>query len=163
MSIPDPVQPVLDRLADILENEVVGVKRVYAGRPRDVPPMDFPACIVLSGAGNYGWDTPASGDSLLPITRSYRLLLLVKPWAQGNELEAEQAARPYFQKMLEAFLERDGLGYPDRQSNHLTGVQTARIINDSGIINIVIGNKAYSGIEFGLEVTQYMRVRHVSA
>lgn len=36
------------------------------------------------------------------VTRTYRLALLVKPWTQGIELEAEQACEPFYERFEDA-------------------------------------------------------------
>jgi hypothetical protein len=145
-----PVATTIARVATILES-ISGVKSVYAGRPDDVPPAKFPSFIILTDGANYEHDGEMS-DAIF-ITRRYRLLLVVAAWTTGIELASESMCRPYFAEIESAFLDRPTLEHPKGQ-NPLSFVQNARILSDSGILNIVIGGGTYAGVQWDLEVQE---------
>lgn len=74
-----------------------GVATTSAALPRNLTGADLPAVIVLAGEGVRTRD-----GGLMLVTRTYRLALLVKPWTQGIELEAEQACEPFYERFEDA-------------------------------------------------------------
>ena len=151
------VTTTIARIATILEN-IEGVVSVYAGRPNDVPPALFPAFIVLTDAGEIDNESFAANDMAL-IIRQYRLILLVASWATGIELESEGLCRPFFERVEDAFLQRPGLENPKSLAigNQLQGVHDARLLSDTGIINIRIAGADFAGVQWVLQVSELRR------
>jgi hypothetical protein len=147
------VTTVTERLASILES-IAGVERVYAGRPRDIPPSDFPAFVVFTDASTYDLSGDGMSDYAI-CQRTYRMVLLAMPWVMASELEAEAACRPFFDRVEAVFLDRQGLDHP-RGENDLQGVQRTVYLGDSGVINIRLAGKDYSGVEFKIDVYEYI-------
>lgn len=123
-----------------------GVATTSAALPRNLTGADLPAVIVLAGEGVRTRD-----GGLMLVTRTYRLALLVKPWTQGIELEAEQACEPFYERFEDAFGRRPGLQLTDN-TTPLPGVQHAELGNDGGTTMIELAGVGYAGIMFDLIV-----------
>jgi len=147
---------VTERLEDILDTLISAEEgKTYVGRPRGVAPGNLPAFVIMTGEASYDYE----GSDLLLETRTYRLALLVQQWAAGAELETEQKCRPYFGTMISTFAGRPGLEHPLGE-NPLSGVQVAALTRDSGVVNIILAGKAYAGVEWQLQVTEYREVTY---
>jgi len=152
------IETIHTRLADIALL-VPGVSTSYAGQPRNVAPSDFPTVITLIGSGSFDYGGDGTSDFLVE-TRTFRQLLLVKPWVQGEELESEDAVKPYFDRFIQNFLGRPGLELI-RGGESLPLVQNTRMTGDSGVINLVLAGIAYVGVEFTIDVLFYRPISHV--
>lgn len=143
----------ITRIAEILEG-MDGVVEVYAGRPNDTPPANLPAFIVLTGSASVDTNQDQSANAdMAYITRSYRCILLALPWVQGVDLQSEETCRPFFTEFYDIFLDRPMLDNP-KGSDPIYSIVSTKPISDSGIINVVLGNVAYAGVEFVLEITE---------
>jgi hypothetical protein len=154
------VQDVLDRLATILEADIEGlaVGGVYAGRPDDIPPAQFPAVVILTGPSQpYDYENTGMAKTVV-ITRQYRMLFLGKYWVADGELDAEQVCRPFFDRFRERFTGCPTLEHP-KGLNPVRFIQNARLSGDSGVVTLVLAGVAYSGIEFTIDIEEYYTIR----
>lgn len=121
--------------------------------PRSLVRASLPFVVVLTGEGQRlsGRGDERGGRGYLLTRRLFRLMLLVKPLVAGIEFEAEEACEPFFDAFEDAFGNRPGL-YLDDLSSSLADVSDAWLGNDTGVINIELGEKSYAGIVFDLWV-----------
>lgn len=139
------VEDIKTRFATIIENEVLSTASdIKTGSPRSID--NPPAAVVMTLDG-----TPRpeeeTGSETRYIDRNFNILLLVQPWVEGDELEAEAAVSPYIDAYYTAFMGRQALEYPKNQ-NALDYVIEHKLINDTGVINIRIGGIDWAGIQF---------------
>lgn len=147
------VTTVKDRLVTLLSTPAIvpGITLALAGAARSLTAADLPACLVLTDRATR---QELAADMLL-VSRRYRLALLVKPWVQGVDLEAEDLCEPFFERFYAAFAERPGL-HTLTNLDPLENVQNAILLEDSGVIGIELAGVGYAGIEFILQVDEYM-------
>ena len=129
------------RLAAICAT-ITGVLDTYAGMPRNIAGANLPAVVVLTGEAER-----TRQDNMLTITRVYRLALLVKPWAEGIELEAEALCEPFFARFEDTLHARPSLQLTDN-TTMLAGVQDAWLGNDTGVTNIELAGVGFAGVLF---------------
>jgi len=134
-----------ERIAAICEL-ITGVTTAFASAPRGITNADLVAVVVLTGEAQREQE-----DNMLNVYRLYRLALLVKPWVQGIELEAEEACEPFFERFEDAFFTRPSLQLADN-TTPLAGVQNSLFEGDTGVTNIELGGKGYAGVIFNLNV-----------
>jgi hypothetical protein len=125
---------------------ITGIATTSAALPRNLTSADLPALVVLAGEG-----TRTRDGGLMFVQRTYRLALLVKPWAQGIELEAEQACEPFFPRFEDAYGQRPALQLTDNLTP-LEGVQHSDLGNDTGTTMIELAGVGYAGVMFDLNV-----------
>ncbi|MCL4863861.1 MAG: hypothetical protein KJZ93_30925 [Caldilineaceae bacterium] len=145
------VATVKARLALIQKNRITGVKRSFAQGPNIINTGDMPLFINLTKPAQHNWEI--LGDDLDQETRLYLMRLYVLPAGNGIPGEAERLCEPFFDRVRDVFAGRPSL-------EGLAGVQQAVLLGDSGVtlMDYPVGNFAYWGIEFKLQVTEYIEV-----
>jgi hypothetical protein len=149
------VTTVKDRLAEILENETSALT-AYARSPQGIVSADLPMFIITTQSGvlNTGANLGSAYD--LPVeSRQYNLVLLALPWSMGTDLEAETACEPFFAEVANALTRRESLEYP-RKQNALAGVLQAKLISDTGIVNVVYNDSRFAGVIWTVEVIEIL-------
>ena len=144
------VETVKARLATI-QAGITGVRRAYAEVPNSITAADMPLFVTLTGPANHDWQ--ALGSDQDKEQRTYRMRLFVMPLGQGYPGEGENAAEPFFTRVRDTFSARPGL-------EGLTGVQSATLIGDSGLVVLDFQEQQYWGIEFELQVVEYVEVTY---
>jgi hypothetical protein len=144
------IETVRPRLKTIFEG-VTGLTTVLTGVPRGSAAVNLPILLILTGRMVR---QRLDADTIIE-TRNYRLVLLVKAWAAGIDLEAEDLCEPFFTRIPAAIDPRPGL-HTTTNADPLATVQEARLTEDSGIIGIEFGGKDYAGAEWILEVDEYV-------
>jgi hypothetical protein len=145
------------RLADICEGYITGIKVAYAGAPRNIVSANLPAAVVvLTGEVERRRDGP-----LLVMARTYRLALIVKEWALGIELEAEALCEPFFDR-FESILDARPQLQLANATTPLAGVLDAWLGNDSGVIEIELAGVSYAGVMFEQHVTSLREIERMS-
>jgi len=140
------------RIATICETLITGVNEGIAGMPRHIAGASLPAVVVLTGEA-----TRERHDDILTITRVYRLALLVKSWAEGIELEAEELCEPFFPRFESIFHARPSLQLANNTTT-LEGVLDAWLGDDTGVTNIELAGAGYAGVIFNLHVMSLREV-----
>lgn len=148
------VETVKPRLAQI-QKTVTGVKRAYAQAPGAIPPGDLPLFLNFTGPSENNWEILGEDGDV--ETRMYLMRLLVRQIGQGIDGEAERLCEPFFARVRNTFAARPGLG-SGTAGSHLAGVQAAVIRGDSGVSIIKHAGEEFIGIEFKLEVREYVEV-----
>lgn len=145
------VATVKARLATIQKNRITGVKRAFAQGPNSINTADMPLFINLTKPAQHDW--AILGSDFDQETRQYLMRLYVLPIGNGIPGEAERACEPFFDRVRDVFAARPTL-------EGLEGVQQAVLLGDSGVtlLDYPAGNLAYWGIEFRLQVTEYIEV-----
>lgn len=146
------IDTITERLAEILV-EIDGIKRADGARPRMISGHDIPAFMILTGPAEN--DRERSMDDEIYTTRTYQLVLMVKPWVDGREFDAEIAVRPFIEKVNTAFWSRPGLGNP-KGIDDLDTVQDTWLSGDSGVIAVELNKAVYAGCQWALTVTQIL-------
>jgi len=152
------VATVKPRLVQI-QKTVTGVKRAYAQAPGAIPPGDLPLFLNFTGPSENNWEILGEDGDL--ETRVYMMRLLVKPLGQGIDGEAERLCEPFFASVRNAFASRPSLGLGTKDSS-LAGVQVATLMSDSGVSVIKHAGDEFIGIEFKLQVTEYIEVTYAA-
>jgi hypothetical protein len=143
------------RITEILTNET-DCESAYESLPRGIALADFPAWLVLIKEG----DPQSDSEEGIIETRNYSLVLLIQPWAEGGDGEADAAAEPFIDQVRTAFTGRPGLEYPKAQ-NHLPGVQAILLGRDTGVVNVLFGGASYAGVIWPLQVEQYFQISYL--
>jgi len=145
------VATVKTRLAFIQKNRISGVKRSFAQGPNSINTADMPLFINLTKPAQHDWQI--LGSDFDQEGRLYLMRLYVLPYGNGIPGEAERACEPFFDRVRDCFAARPGL-------EGLEDVQRAVLLGDSGVtlLDYPVGNFAYWGIEFRLNVVEYVEV-----
>lgn len=150
------VATIKPRLA-VIQAGITGVKRAFAQAPGSLPPGDLPLFANFTGAARHNWQIIGHDQDL--ETRNYLMRLYVRPVGQGIDGEAERLCEPFFVSVRDAFASRPGLGLGVAGS-HLAGVQQAVFLGDSGVSVLRYSGQDFIGIEFRLEVNEYVEVNY---
>lgn len=126
-------------------NLITGVNGA-GSMPRNLPDAELPFVVILTGEA-----TRQRDDNLISKERIYRLALLVKSWAEGIDVEAEELTEPFYARFEDAFMSRPSLQLADN-TTPLEGVQNSDLGNDTGVININMAGVDYAGVMFDLHV-----------
>lgn len=148
------VETVKARLAQI-QAGITGVKRAFSHGPGAMPPGDLPCFVNFTGPARH--DFLLAGNDQDIETRTYIMRLYVRPVGQGIDGEAERLCEPFFPRVRDIFAGRPGLGLGTTGS-HLAGVQRAIFLGDSGTSVLRYNGQDFIGIEFRLEVSEYVEV-----
>lgn len=144
------VDTIKTRLAYIQKNRIAGVKRAFAQPPTSLNRLDLPAFANFTGPAQHNW--VILGSDTDQETRTYLMRLYVAAIQQGVAPgEAERLCEPFFPLVQTVFSARPGL-------EQLTGVQVAALLGDSGVTVLTLGGDQFVGIEFRLQVTEYVKV-----
>jgi hypothetical protein len=152
------VATVKPRLVQI-QKTITGVKRAYAQAPGAIPPGDLPLFLNFTGPSENNWEILGEDGDV--ETRMYLMRLLVRQLGQGIDGEAERLCEPFFTSVRNAFAARPGLGL-GTSSSHLAGVQLAVLLGDSGVSVIKHAGEEFIGVEFRLQVTEYIEVSYAA-
>jgi len=149
------VTTVKDRIDTIVTN-VTGVNEVKDGLPRNAVPGNMPFAYIATADARVV-QAGSAGDTLLLFERDYKIVLVIKPWAHGIELEVEAAAEPFFTRIYDVLWGNPGLhtftaGVPN--NDPLDYVFDTALTGDSGVVNIVVGGLAVVGVVFSLTVQE---------
>lgn len=142
------VGTVKTRLAT-LQALVAGVGRAYVSAPNSLPPGDLPAFVNFTAGAQY--DLIVGGATTNTETRQYLMRLYVAPVAAGLPGEVEGRCDALFTAVRDYFTARPSLG-------GLTGVQNAVLTGDGGVQVFPYAGVDYIGIEFKLNVTEYINI-----
>lgn len=150
------VATVKARLA-VIQVGITGVKRAFAQAPGTLPPGDLPLFANFTAAARHNWQI--IGDDQDLETRLYLMRLYVRELGQGIDGEAERLCESFFTSVRDTFAARPGLGLGTAGS-HLAGVQLAVFLGDSGVSVLRHNGQDFIGIEFRLEVSEYVEVNY---
>lgn len=148
------VATIKSRLVQI-QKTITGIKRAYAQAPGAIPPGDLPLFLNFTGPSQNNWEILGDDGDL--ETRLYLMRLLVRQLGQGIDGEAERLCEPFFASVRDTFAARPGLGL-GTSGSHLAGVQIAALLGDSGVSVIKHAGEEFIGIEFKLEVREYVEI-----
>ncbi len=127
---------------------ITGITKAFATPPAGLETAELPALYAFTGAM-----TPDDEDSsFVTETRAFRVQVAVLPTGQGDPNTREAKCRPLLEAVNAAFRARFGLG-------GVEGVQTSRVVSDSGIVLLPEWGGKFIGFEVRLAVTM-IRERH---
>lgn len=142
-----PVETTAPRLQTILAS-ISGVTRAYDRLPGSLAMADLPAFLIVPGAATQKMlSGRGSAGGAMQETRTYRLLLYVKPLSLETFNQAMNEVRPFFRRVQERFVAAHRL-------DNLDYVVHAHLVGDSGVTPLVYGRAEYAGVEFDLEVQE---------
>lgn len=131
-------------IANIL-SAVASLKTTYATAPVNLSTAQLPALYVFTGATVDEYDVESNW---VDVTRDYRVQVAVLPVSLGNPAKREEVCRP----IIEA-IKKELRKYPSLAT---AGVQTSRVLGDSGIVILPEWGYKYIGFEVTLRVSYYI-------
>ncbi len=144
------IEDIKARIAEISENEwVSAASDIKTGSARSAD--NLPMVMIMTDAG-VPREESETGSETMYLDRTFDIFLLVQPWVEGDELEAEEAVSPYVDLFYTTFKGRQALEYP-RNQNALDYVIFSKPTGDTGVINIRMQGIDYAGCQFTLQVT----------
>lgn len=108
----------------------------------------MPLFVNLTGGATY---ERSEGNDYDIETREYRMFLYVAPQMSGVPGEGEELCEPFFTRVREFFSARPSLG-------GVADVQNSRPTGDGGVQILKYQDMPYIGIEFKLEVVEYLPI-----
>lgn len=139
-----PVETTAPRLQTILAS-ISGVTRAYDRLPGSLAAADLPAFLIVPGEATQRMLSGRGG--MMQESRTYKLLLYVKPLSLETFNQAMNDVRPFFRRVQERFVAAHRL-------DNLDYVVHAHLAGDSGVTPLVYGRTEYAGVEFDLEVQE---------
>jgi hypothetical protein len=121
---------------------VSGITKAFDVPPAGLDTAELPALYAFTGPM-----TPEEEDSsFVTETRIYRVQVAVLPTGQGDPNTREALCRPLIEATVAAYRSHYGLG-------GVAGVQTARVVSDTGVVLLPEWGGKFIGFEIRLAVT----------
>jgi hypothetical protein len=138
----------------LLQASITGITSAFAQAPISLPENGFPCFVNLARAASID-STPLGHADRVVEGREYLMRLYVAPLLEGTDAEAEGKCEPFFPLVRDFFLARPSLG-------GLTYVQRAWPLGDSGVVPLRYAMNSYIGIEFRLQVWEYVDISYAA-
>ena len=126
----------------VVAEKVVGLQSVFDPPPPKIDSAQLPALYILTG----GTDSEDITDNnFIATSRMYRVQVAVMPIGQGNPYSRETIARPLIENVKSVFRKYPSLGGAQ-------GVQSMKVVNDSGIVILPEYGMKFIGFEVTLRI-----------